>query len=135
MKNKILKTLGFAGTFAALALLADPALAASYGGAAGSGAGLGNLTTNLRSTASSVTDIFSLVAYVVGVGFGIKAALKFKEHNESKGQIPVSQPITLAVVAALLLALPTLMIMIRDSVMGTGTSNVSIEGGGLNSID
>jgi hypothetical protein len=126
MKKKLLKALGYAGATAGLFMLAMEPAFAGYGSAAGDGAGLGNLTQNLRSSANSIVDILSLVSYVVGVGFGIKAALKFKEHNESKGQTPISQPIVLLVVAAFLLALPTLLIMAKDAVLGTGSSSTSI---------
>lgn len=136
MKKKLLKALGYVGAAAGLTLLAaEPALAATYGSAAGDSAGLGNLTSNLRSSANSITDMLSLVSYVVGVGFGIKSALKFKEHNESKGQTPISQPIVLLVVAAFLLSLPTLLLMAKDSVLGTGSSSVSITDGGLRSLN
>lgn len=137
MKNKLLKSLGYVGAAAGLFVLAaEPALAAAtYGSAAGDGAGVGALTTNLKSSANSITDILSLASYVIGVGFGIKAALKFKESNENKGQTPLSQPIVLLVVAAFLLSLPTLLLMAKDSVLGTGASSVSISNGGLRALD
>lgn len=135
MKKKLLKTLGFATlAVGVLALFPEAAQAANYGTTT-EGTGVGNLASNLKGTAKNVTDILSILSYVVGVGFGIKAALKFKESNENKGQTPISQPLVLLAVAAFLLSLPTLLIMARDAVLGEGSSSVSIENGGLRSLD
>lgn len=135
MKKKLLKVLGYAGVTAGLMFLAmEPAFAA-YGSAPGDSAGLGALTRNFKDSANSITDLLSLASYVIGVAFGIKAALKFKEHNETKGQTPISQPMVLLVVAAFLLALPTLLLVAKDAVLGTGASSVSIQDGGLRSLN
>lgn len=137
MKRKLLQTLGVTAlSVGLLALFPESAQAAAkYGTAATSGTGVDALAGNLKSTAKSVTDILSILSYVIGVGFGIKGALKFKEHNETKGQTPISQPLVLLAVAAFLLSLPTLLIMARDAVLGTGSSSVSIDNGGLQSLD
>ena len=135
MKRKLLKNLGFTAlSVGLLAMFPEMANAADYGNQV-AGTGVDNLAGNLRGTAKSVTDILSILSYVVGVGFGIKGALKFKEHNETKGQTPISQPLVLLAVAGFLLSLPTLLIMARDSVLGSGASGVSIENGGLRSLD
>ncbi len=131
MKTKFKKILGVMGAVAVGTLVAvDPALAA----APTDSQGLGVIAANMKSTASSATDILSIVSYVIGVAFGIKGALKFKESNETKGQVPISQPITLLAVAALLLALPSLLEIARDAVMGTGTSNTSLSTGSSNAL-
>jgi hypothetical protein len=134
--KKLLKTLGFA-TLAVglLAVFPEAANASATYGQSVAGTGVDNLATNLKGTAKSVTDILSIISYVVGVGFGIKGALKFKEHNETKGQTPISQPLVLLAVAAFLLSLPTLLIMARDAVLGSGSTGVSIDNGGLRSLD
>jgi hypothetical protein len=66
-----------------------------------------------RPTAS---ELLQAVSYLAGIGFGIKAALKLKESNENKGQTPLSQPITLGVVAAMLFALPSTMTTATETV-------------------
>jgi len=133
--KKTMKVLGFMALGIGLfALTTDSAFAQGYGNTGDSGKGVGYLASTLRTSAKSVTDILSLVSYVVGVGFGIKAALKFKEHNETKGQTPISQPIVLLAVAGFLLSLPTLLNIARDSVAGTNTQGVSIDNGGLRTL-
>lgn len=56
---------------------------------------------------SNITPVIGIISYLCGIGFGIKAALKLKEVNESKGQVKLSAAIILVVAAALFLALPT----------------------------
>jgi len=121
------KILGYTVSIAGLALLfSEPTLAQE---------GLNRITGNLRETATSATDILSLISYVGGIGFGVKSALKFKEHNESKGQVPISQPITLAVVAAALLALPTMLTVSKESVFGGDAESSTLESGALHTIE
>jgi intracellular multiplication protein IcmD len=92
-------------------------------------------TDQVRNQLPGVADLISAASYLIGIGFGLKAALKLKEHNESKGQIPLSQPVTLAVVAALLLALPTLLSVSRNSVFGTGSQGSGLDGGDIRQIN
>lgn len=74
----------------------------------------------LRSLSfQNITDFLSGISYIGGVGFGIKSASKLKEHHETHGKIPLSQPITLGIVAALLLALPTMMANTTECNLGT----------------
>jgi MFS-type transporter involved in bile tolerance (Atg22 family) len=131
--RKFNKVLGMVGMAALALVVADPAFAAPS--VAGTDSGLGVITGTLKSTATNVTDILSLVSYVAGVAFGIKAILKFKEHNETKGQVPISQPIVLFVVTALLLSLPSILRLTQEATVGTGTSNVSITDGGLRALE
>lgn len=95
---------------------------------------LSSVTTNLKGQLPGIADILSIVAYLGGIGFGIKAALKLKEHNESKGQVPISQPITMAVVAALLLALPSLLTTSKGTIFGSGTQHTTLDGASMRSI-
>lgn len=96
--------------------------------------GLNNITGTVKSQMPGVAEVLSAVAYVVGIGFGIKAALKLKEHNESKGQIPLSQPITLGIVAAILLALPSFLSTAKEGVFGTGNTGTTIDGANIRQI-
>jgi hypothetical protein len=98
-------------------------------------ADLKGVTDRLTKQLPGVADILSIVAYLGGIGFGIKAALKLKEHNESKGQVPISQPITMAIVAALLLALPTLLTTTKSTLFGPGgTGGATLDGANMRQI-
>ncbi len=92
------------------------------------------IVQNFMSQAGGWTDVLSTVAYIAGIVFGMKAAFKLKEHNESKGQIPVSTPITMFIVAGLLIALPSFLTTAADSVNGVGARKTGINTGALRSV-
>ena len=127
MKIKtVLKSLGYIAGISALALVAlDPVMAQ----------GLDRITAPVKNQLPGVSDVLSAVAYVAGIGFGIKAALKLKEHNESKGQVPLSAPITLFIVAGLLLALPTMLSVATESVFGGGNTKTTLQGTSTRTIN
>lgn len=127
MKKNTMKTLGLLGLGVALTALAvDPAMAQT---------GLNKVTTELRGQMGGVADLLSAVSYIGGVGFGIKAALKLKEHNETKGQTPLSQPITMGIVAALLIALPTFLKTATETLFGGSSQKTTADGGQMRSIN
>ena len=126
MKKNTMKTLGLLGLGVALTALAvDPAMAQT---------GLNKVTGELKDQMGGVADLLSAVSYIGGVGFGIKAALKLKEHNESKGQTPLSQPITMGIVAALLIALPTFLKTATETLFGGSSQKTTADGGQMRSI-
>ena len=99
MKKQTMKTLGLLGLGVALTALAvDPAMAQT---------GLNKVTGELKGQMGGVADLLSAVSYIGGVGFGIKAALKLKEHNESKGQVKLTAALLYFVAGGILLGLPT----------------------------
>lgn len=119
---KLVKT----GLLGSLALVAGTAMAQS--------SGINIITGTILGQTGGIVDLLSAISYIAGVGFGIKAALKFKEHNESKGQIPISQPITLFAVAAMLLALPTILQIAKEALFGTGSTGTDSDGGNMRSV-
>ena len=124
--NRIIKSMAYLGVLSALMLVAvDPAIAQ----------GLNRITNPVKAQLPAVADVLSIIAYIAGVAFGIKAALKLKESNESKGQTPLSQPITLAIVAGILLALPTMLSVATESIFGAGNTKVNATGSGMRSIN
>ena len=68
-----------------------------------------DVANGLIPQVTSVAPVIYIVSYLCGVGFGIKAALKFKEVNESKGQVKLSAAIIFLIASALFLSLPTLV--------------------------
>ena len=124
-KKTVFKTLGLVAVSAlSLFVATDVAMAQD----------LNAVTTQLTGQMPGVTNVLSAISYIAGVGFGIKGALKLKEHNESKGQVPISGPITLFIVAAILLALPTMLTTAKGTLFGTGSSATTLDGSNLRSI-
>lgn len=129
LKNKkLMAKVGYT-TMSVLSIAAGTLLLASPASAQ-----LSTVTTNIIQQFEGLVNVLSGVAYIGGVGFGIKAALKFKEHNETKGQVPLSQPIVMALVAALLIGLPSFIGVIRDSTLGSSAQQSSIQGGAIDTI-
>lgn len=121
MNKKIVKTLSIAAvaTFV-MFFLTGNALADTE-------TGLGRISTNVASGLRSVIEVISIFAYLGGLAFGVKAALKLKEHNETKGQVPLSQPVITAVVAAFLIALPSLLNVAAETMFGADATILDSE--------
>jgi len=114
------------GVSALLALFTSEAMAQSTG--------IAGMTSNWWTQVKSVTDVISTISYVSGIGFMFKAILKFKEHNESKGQVPLSNAIVLFVVAGCLLGLPYMVSVAKSSAVGSGASSTGIGTSALQSV-
>lgn len=65
---------------------------------------------------SAIEDVMGTLAYISGVFFVYKAILKFKEHNESKGQVKLSSAILYFIAGGLLLGLPTVITKGRETI-------------------
>lgn len=95
---------------------------------AASAATFGDLANGVVNTLSGVNNLITGGAYLLGVAFGVKAALKLKEHNESEGRTKLSTPLTLGVVSACLLALPSFLKTGVETAMGSGATMGSLNG-------
>lgn len=96
---------------------------------AASAATLGDLANGIvNNTLSGMNNLITGGAYLLGVAFGVKAALKLKEHNESEGRTKLSTPLTLGVVSACLLALPSFLKTGVETTMGSGATMGSLNG-------
>jgi hypothetical protein len=78
---------------------------------------VGNSTTQFAAG----TNLISSIAYIAGIGFAFKGILKLKEHNESKGQVPLSNAIFLFLAAGCCLGLPTIVSASATTALGSGT--------------
>lgn len=96
--------------------------------------GLNNVTGTLKSQFGGLAEVLSGISYIAGIGFGIKAALKFKEYSEDSQRNKLSVPIGLAAVAGILMALPTLLTTSTESVLGTGYQGTTIDGSNITRI-
>lgn len=77
---------------------------------------------------AGVAELLSGMAYLIGLGFGIQAALSFKQYNEDGGRTPISKPVTYAVVSAMLLSLPSFLSVGYETTFANGTAQgVKIE--------
>lgn len=65
-----------------------------------------DVANTVLSNVKSLPRFLVTIAYVMGCAAGVMAALKFKEHNESKGQIKLMVPIAYTIGAVLLIGVP-----------------------------
>ncbi len=80
-----------------------------------------SIANSMMGQLPGLEELMAGMSYIFGIIFGIKAILKFKEHNESKGQVKLAVPIAMVVAAALFLALP--------STLKIGTDTLGLKGG------
>lgn len=69
---------------------------------------------------SGFLDLLVGIAYVVGGFFGFKAALQLRDHADSPQNVKIGVPMTSALVATLMLALPSLFASLRETFSLTG---------------
>jgi|SRR5476651_192022 len=117
LKSALVRAAGFAAGMASIALFADHAMAETIADVAN------NTTTNFQS----IADVISGGAYLGGAGFGVKAAMKLREHHENPQQVKLSAPVTYGLVAGALLGLPTFLTVGGDSTLGTGGAKNTLQ--------
>lgn len=97
--------------------------------------GLGQIAKNITGSFQSIGELMIGTAYLAGIGFGIAAIFKFKQHKDNPTQIPVGTPIALLVIAIALVFLPFLFKPAGETIFGNaassfGSSGSGFEGGG-----
>ena len=84
----------------------------------------GGMASSLNDNFSAISALMINTAYVAGIGFGISAIFKFKQHKDNPQQIPIGTPFALLAVSILLVFLPGLYTPAAKSIYGT-TKGVS----------
>jgi hypothetical protein len=74
---------------------------------------------------SMIAESLTSISYMSSIFFGVNSYFKFKEYNFSKGVTPLSQPITLAIVALMLAALPSLLSVGVETTFASGSINLN----------
>lgn len=111
-----------------LAAVLTIGLLASSSALAQTGGGFEGLLNGTLSTQMGAgADFMSAIAYLAGIGFGIKAALKLKEWNDSKGrEVTLTQALIPLVIAGMLLGLPSILKVAKDTTTGSGTGGTGL---------
>ena len=103
--------------------------------AAAAKSGVGGLADNITSNFKAVGQLFISSAYVAGLGFGVAAIFKFKQHKDNPTQIPVGTPFALLGVSVMLVFLPGLYKPLGETVYGQGKDPAGgFTGGGVSEI-
>ena len=94
--------------------------------------GLGAVAQSALNVFATVVEAIAAAAYVAGVGFGIGAIMKFKQHKDNPTQIPIGTPIALLFISVALVFLPTVIDVTGKTLFkggktgGSGGTGVSI---------
>ena len=89
---------------------------------------LGSMAESITKTFANIGLLVTAGSYIAGLGFSIGAILKFKQHKDSPTQVQVGQPISMVLIAAALLFLPTLLDTVGNTMFG-GKANTAGPGG------
>lgn len=95
---------------------------------------IGNMASSITSTFGAIGKLITAGSYIAGLGFAVGAILKFKQHKDNPTQVQIGQPISLVLIAAALLFLPTMLSTIGSTMFGAtppktaGSAGVSIGG-------
>ena len=74
--------------------------------AAGDQKTIGTIATSVASSFQAIGQLILGIAFVAGLGFGVTAIFKFKQHKDNPQQTPVGQPVALMAISAALVFLP-----------------------------
>ena len=133
MKKNNYKKIGIYFSISAFLMLIGSITGFDIAMAAENANDIAGISRNVVGNVPSILNVISVVSYLIGIGLGLKGALKLKEYNETHGQqVKLSTPITLLIVASLCLALPTVVTASKNAVFGNDSSGVvDYQGGGL----
>ncbi|MBM93677.1 MAG: type IV secretion protein IcmD [Legionellales bacterium] len=81
-------------------------------------ASLGKLAENLSGSFEGIAKLMIGTAYVAGIGFGISAIFKFKQHKDNPTQVPIGTPFALLAISVLLVFLPNIYAPAGTSIFG-----------------
>lgn len=99
----------------------DPATTGDYS--------IGKASEEIRSSLGDVASLITAAAYVGGIGFAMMGMLKLKAHKDNPTQVPLSQPITLLVIAAGLVFMPSLIKTAGQTIWGDNKGAAGTTGG------
>lgn len=79
---------------------------------------VGGVAVRINDQLADFANLLTGAMFLVGIGLGAMAALKFKAHNEEPRSNKITTPIVLAVVSACLIGLPAYLTYVQNSVVG-----------------
>jgi len=100
----------------ALALISAPVLASSA-------MSLGSVASEIYSSFNQLANLITAGAYIGGLAFAVGAIMKFKQHKDNPTQVPIGTPISLVMIAAALLFLPSILSTTGQTIFGGGSTS------------
>lgn len=90
--------------------------------AAAGAQGIGSIADNITKSMGSLAKLLTAASYIFGLGFVGSSLFKFKAHKDNPQQIQIGTPITLLVIGAALIFLPSLVKTSGTTIFGSGAS-------------
>ena len=88
---------------------------------------VGGVADRISGQLDELANLLTGAMFLVGIGLGAMAALKFKAHNEDPRSTKITTPIVLAVVSACLIGLPAYLTYVSNSVVGEGAEGNALD--------
>lgn len=88
---------------------------------------LGSIAGRIQGQFAAFADLLTGGMFLVGIGLGAMAALKFKAHNEDPRSTKITTPIVLMIVSACLIGLPAYLTFVSNSVVGDGADKSTLD--------
>lgn len=89
---------------------------------------IGTIAKNVTGSFQEIGQLILGIAFVAGLGFGVAAIFKFKQHKDNPTQVPVGTPVAMMAISAALVFLPGFYNPLGNT-MGVEGSAGGFEGG------
>ena len=89
---------------------------------------LGTMAEDITQTFEQIGKLITAGSYIAGLAFSVGAIMKFKQHKDNPTQIPIGTPISLVLIAAALLFLPTVLTTLGSTMFGAGATTAGSKG-------
>ena len=90
---------------------------------------IGDIANTMAGNMSGMVDLLSFMAYLIGITMGMNGALKLKAHNENPDRVPISQPLTMMMISAMMISLPSFLGTAATTTFSTGAANTNVDHG------
>ena len=83
---------------------------------------IGDIAEHVTTSFEKIGRLMIGLAYLSGLGFGISAVFKFKQHKDNPTQIPIGTPFALLGVSCILVFLPGIYQPAGNTIFGTDSA-------------
>ena len=101
--------------------------------AAGETKTIGGIASKITESFKNIGKLIFSIAYVAGLGFGVAAIFKFKQHKDNPTQVPIGTPIALIAISSALVFLPGFYSPLGKT-MGLEDTAGGFTGGGVTNL-
>ena len=116
----------FKKSYLMLGAAISTAVVFGFAGDAAAVTNLDTLSTNIGASLTNLPGIFQAIAYLIGTILAILGIIKIKEHVEKPDQTPLREGAVRLIMGGALLALPSIMVYMKDSAEGDGIAGEAV---------